>query len=324
VGRHFGLRHNLHCRGRGLDLAARAPIRRARIERASNVDCAGLGIAQQLDNPGMVIDRLCLYHAGIIDYGLEQLPGCSRSHHNLATICLNQTTILHQGANSALVNNHVHQPVVGHIQRNGIATGQSNRPKLRDDHAGIGHIRAEQGYKAPLASGEHALVHNRLIARAYKGVFTSLEIGVGDSLRRCNQAAHIDLGAFAKQNTVRIDHEHTAIGRQPAQNSGCPTANDAVQCHRFCRRLLEGYGLIGADIEALPVNNRALASLADGDHALARRDARRACSDAATGRQGIGHRDQTKRDRSAQTHDSRTTGIGQRRRAEQHRHQAGP
>lgn len=72
---------------------------------------------------------------------------------------------------------------------------------------------------------------------------------------RGDESADIDLRTLAEQHTRGVDDEDLAVGVDRAVDHAGLVADNAVQCHRRCARLIEVHALVRTDREALPVDD---------------------------------------------------------------------
>ena len=142
--------------------------------------------------------------------------------------------------------------------------------------------------------------------------FAAQEILVRQGQAGRHQAADVDLGAGAEQEALRIDQEYAAVRRQLAVDARGIGAEHAVQRHRAGRRLVEAHRGVGADIEALPVQDRLRAALGDRHLVAAAGNAGLAGHQLRAARQGVERQFGGQRPASAQ------------RTADQHRRQLAP
>ena len=92
------------------------------------------------------------------------------------------------------------------------------------------------------------------------------EVAVGDVVGGGEEARGVHHAAGPEQDAVAVDDEDAAVGGQRAHDLRRPEApGHAVERDRRGARLIEAHALVGADIERVPVDDRAVARLVD-DH----------------------------------------------------------
>ena len=128
---------------------------------------------------------------------------------DLPAIGLQQTAILHECFQRALVDGDVEQPVAGDVERYPLARRKRDGTQIGANDAAVIDPGAEQGNIAAIC-GDSALVEDRSAA-AGKGVMPGHEIRIGKVEGRCDEPADIDVGALAEDDAVRIDQEHLAV-----------------------------------------------------------------------------------------------------------------
>ena len=121
---------------------------------------------------------------------------------------------------------------------------------------------AQQGHISP-RSADAALVQDLARTVAAELVLARHEIAVGNIECRGDQTGRIDGSALAKQDTVGVDDEHLAIGRQVAEDARPLGAQHPIQGHGAGIGLLENHRLAATDIERVPVNHSLLTALLD-------------------------------------------------------------
>ena len=201
--------------------------------------------------------------AGVIDHGAQQcILGLGCELH-LAAMGLQQAAVLDQRVQGRLVHAGLHQAVARQVQRDGAAGGQRHTALRRDDAAAVVHGVAEQGHVTLQAGLQPALVVDSGVAVAGEPVVALLKVRVGQIQRGSHQAAGVDRGALAKQDAVRVDQEHLAVGAQATQDGRRIGADHAIQGHRIGIGLHKLHCLRAADVEAAPMQHRLLAGLRD-------------------------------------------------------------
>ena len=256
------------------DLATGLARTQARgVQGTAQVDRAAVHVAQQQNAAVLAGDEgLRLDHAGVVHRAAQQAAGRLGRQQNLAAVRLNKTAVLRQRVHRTLLHLDLEQAVARHIQRHGAACGEGYRTALRGDLAVVAHLGTQQHHVTAVGPNV-ALVEHRAGAVADEAVATGRKVGVGDVEGGRDQAAHIDRRALAKQDAVRVDQEHLAVGRQAAQNAGRVGTHHPVQGHRLAVGLHKAHRFARCDVEALPVEGGLLAGLVDGGGARRGADA---------------------------------------------------
>ena len=166
-------------RGRGFDKAAIAAVGRRGVERAADMDGAALHVAHQADRAVVVLQRLCLDHAGVVDRALKQGAGRLRRQQDLAAVGLDQAAVLRQRTERTLAHADIEQAVTRDVERHGVAGGQRDAAEPGLDHAVVGDAGAEQGHIAAIGI-DRTLIEHGCRAVAGKLVAAGHEVTVRD------------------------------------------------------------------------------------------------------------------------------------------------
>ena len=124
------------------------------------------------------------------------------------------------------------------------------------------HQRGE----AAARGGDPPLIDDRRIrpARDVEIVAAGHEVGVLDVVGGGEEARRVHHGVGAEQDAVAVDDEHPAVRRQGAEDlRRSEPSGHAIERDRSAGRLVEAHALIDADIERIPVDDRAAARLID-------------------------------------------------------------
>ena len=127
---------------------------------------------------------------------------------------------------------------------------------------------ATSAAKPPLVAVIVPLIDDRGIrpARNVEIVPPGHEVGVLDVIGGGEKARRVHHAAGAEQDAVAVDDEDPAVGGQRAHDlRRAEAAGHAVERDRRAARLIEAHALVGADVERVPVDDRAAARLVD-DH----------------------------------------------------------
>jgi hypothetical protein len=163
-----------------------------------------------------------------------------------------------------------------------VARGQQCLALARGDLAGVGdlgaqqhHVAAAVGDRARLGGRDlRAGLHLDLAERVGEGggrhagavQAAARELVVGDPGRSRHQVAHVDLARAREHDAVAVGDHHRAVGLDLPLDLRGPRLRivDLVQ-HAPGRLLLELHRRLLADVEGLPVQDRAVGGLPDRD-----------------------------------------------------------
>ncbi len=154
------------------------------------------------------------------------------------------------------------EPVAAEIQRHQIARPERHRAQPRFHHALIDDARADQRHRAALGrANSPAIGHNaRTPAAAERGAARE-KIGIRDIERGGHERAGVHNSALRDRHAVRIDqHHHAGRGKRAGQHRG-RIAQHAVQRRRIRARLVKINAVGRANIEARPIDDRAVGAL---------------------------------------------------------------
>ena len=127
---------------------------------------------------------------------------------------------------------------------------------------------ATSAAKPPLVAVIAPLIDDRGIrpARNVEVVPAGHEVGVLDVVGGGEEARGVDHRTGAEQDSVAVDDEDAAVGSQRAHDlRRTQAAGHAIERDRRGAGLIEAHALIDADIERIPVDDRAVGRLVD-DH----------------------------------------------------------
>ena len=160
------------------------------------------------------------------------------------------------------------QLVAVHVEREAVAGGERHRAERGGDGPGVAHARRDQRGKAAARRRDRSPVDDRRIrpARNVEIVPPGHEVGVLDVVGGGEEARGVHHAAGAEQDAVAVDDEDAAVGGQRAHDlRRAEAAGHAVERDRRAARLVEAHALVGADVERVPVDDRAAGRLVD-DH----------------------------------------------------------
>ncbi len=123
----------------GFNKAAAAAARCRGIQRTADIHCTRTHTPQQVNDTVLVVDRLRFNDAGVVDHAGQQRIFRACAHDDIAAIGLNQTAILRQTVQHALVYLHLHQIVAAESQSDGAAGTQCSGAQLGGDRAGVAY-----------------------------------------------------------------------------------------------------------------------------------------------------------------------------------------
>ena len=189
------------------------------------------------------------------------------------------------------------QPVAIKIDRVFFAAGQNHLAEFGPDAPLIGNGRRDKCSQTALSdrkvaliddlrTGLRRLVHGQRTTRdKFPGILRT-DAGSGH-----HEPGGIDLRALAERHTGLVHEYNLAVGRDFPRNLRRIGTDHLVQRDCLGGGLVEGHGMLGADIETLPVNRAALCALSDGRILGVRvGDCNRAAHNHSTLRAGIGRR----------------------------------
>ena len=159
----------------------------------------------------MILDRLCLNHAGVIHGTLQKAARRLSCQHHLPTIGADHATVADQRIHRALVHRDVEQAVSGQIERHGIAGGKRYATETGRDHAVVSDAGTQQGHITAVGI-DRTLVQDCAALVARKPVIAGHEVAVAEVQRGGDESTDVDRCTLAEQNTVRIDQKHFSIG----------------------------------------------------------------------------------------------------------------
>jgi hypothetical protein len=112
----------------------------------------------------------------------------------------------------------MHQPIAAKIERHGTARPQGHGAELRPDHTLIADPIANERHIAAIRRTDRAFVHDTARTAPTEAAAAPAQARLIDIERRCNEAPDVHLCALAKNDAVRIDQVHLAVGIQVPEN----------------------------------------------------------------------------------------------------------
>jgi hypothetical protein len=138
---------------------------------------------------------------------------------------------------------------------------------VRDHHAAIAHIRRQQSDVAADSGMQIPIVDDaarRTVAR--QSDFAGHEVGIADAVGGRRQAAHVHRSAFAEVHAVGIAEENLTGARDLAEDLARVAIEHPVERRRTAVGLDEVDLGSAAQVEGVPIDNRALRGLIDVEH----------------------------------------------------------
>ena len=188
------------------------------VQRAAQAHRTCAHAAQQHDGALSVFHRLRLHHARVVHRIGQQIACRLGTHEHLATIGLQQATIAQQGIGHTLVDAHAQQLIAQQVQGH-VLSSHHGHVAARGQHCAlVVHLGPQQGHIATAGRLQGTLIHQLGRGGTHKAVAPRHEVSIADVQCRGDQAPHIHRSTRPKQNAVRVDQKHLAIGRQTSQN----------------------------------------------------------------------------------------------------------
>ncbi|CRN16736.1 hypothetical protein PAERUG_P58_London_29_09_13_02932 [Pseudomonas aeruginosa] len=243
--------------------------------RTADVDLAG-----DLDVPGLAYQRHAALahlgtagedHAGQVDRVVDHPGSLLGGDQHATAVGLDRAAVADQRLGILrLAGNRVghgdgHQAIAVEVDGRGVAGGHRHGAETGVDHAVVGHGRRDEGRQAFLRDADAAVVDDPRVGVSglVEDQLALAEVFVADVRRGGDQGAHVDLGRAAEYHAVGVVDDHLA-GRGDAPGDHTFLAcGDPVQGRRGHAGLVEAHRLVGGDVEALPVDDRALGALVD-------------------------------------------------------------
>ena len=224
-----------------------------------------------------------LDHPREIDQIARCIERARRAQQHAATVRRNPPR--HADRAAVCRQRDLEETVTGQIERRAAPRGQRNAPERGEDQPGIVDRAADQRrIAARYDRNRPGIAHPPRLAgdddiAAHEGIVRHVERR-GDEPRRADAAGGGDL------DSVGIDQKHLAVGVERAGDRRAGVTGHAVEQHRLAAWLDDIDAVARADRERLPVDDRAIAALADRHRAMGRRaDRGIAAHDLAAGRQ---------------------------------------
>ena len=232
------------------------------------------------DLPVLGTDRVRLDHARGVDDRVHHLARRGGSQLDASAVRLQLALVgderfqrlpgrdvLHM-ARDLVADAKLHELVAVEVEVERVAGGEGDRAERRRDGAGVAHARCDQRGEAAVRRRDGAHVDDRGVGPAgdVEVEAPRNEVLVADVARCGEEARRGDHRAGAEDDAVGVDHEDLAVRVERAEDlARALLADDAVQRDRVRARLDEGGLLADADIEQIPVDDRLVAELIDGD-----------------------------------------------------------
>ena len=147
------------------------------------------------------------------------------------------------------------------------ASGESHLADFGQDNSLVGHHGTGENQKAVTVDLDGSVVDDPgqiFISLLFELQPSGHKVVVGDVKSGDDQAANIDIGPGAEDDSVGIDQKNLTVGSHGTENLRRVLTHHAVQDSRYGVGLNEMDQLTYVDIEAVPVDNGAIARLSDG------------------------------------------------------------
>ena len=235
---------------------------------AFGFDAAGGG---QGDVVGLQVNLAAFGHqavglqaAAVFDDPGLQFVECHRRQDDLPIGRLHRQLVLNQRGNGVGRGGDARQATALHLQADDLARGQGHRARAGQHHTGVLHLRGEQGHIAAQPRADAPLVdHFACRTVALKLVIARHEIGVADAVAGGHQCTHVHRRCGREVHAAGVAQKHLAVGCDAAKDLAGVVVVDAVQGDGLCIGLHKVDAGSGTEVEAVPVDDSALAALVD-------------------------------------------------------------
>ena len=164
------------------------------------------------------------------------------------------------------VDGDPHQAVAGEVDGAAGAAGERDGAAPGDDDPGVLDLVADQRRQPGLADGDAALVGDAGAAAgaaADRQPAVALEAAGVDRVAGGDQPADIDAGGAGEEHAGAVLDDDRAGRADRALDHARPRRQHPVERRRAPARLAEDHLVVAADVEAAPVDHRALGGLPD-------------------------------------------------------------
>ena len=231
-------------------------------------------VAHQQNTAILIGDGLGLNRAAVFYQTAHQCAGTAGGHQHQTAVGHQHVLVLNQCIDDALVQFQRGQAVATEYQRGFVASRQSHSTLVRHDDAFIAYLGCEKSNEATERGLQCALVdHAGVRAVATETAFARHEIFIADAQGGDQQTADIYLRLDAKDHATGIADEHLPRRVDAPHDLAGVATHHPIERDRRCRRLVEIHPRIAADIEAVPVDRRAVTALVDVERAARGADA---------------------------------------------------
>ncbi len=232
-----------HRGGTGFDETAVAAVGCASIEQAAVGHGAMVHVTQQQDAAVVFSQRARLHDARVGHHtGGQGICGLA-GHDGLAAIGDDELAVIDQSLHGGWIDGDLQQAIGAGIQGDLFAGGQNDVAHAGGNDAVIDDRGRQQRDQTAVGGGDGPLIDDAASrAFAREDGFAIEEVLVGDVQGGGHQPADVHAAAFAKDHAVRVDQPDLAVGGELAVDLAGVAGDDAVQCCRIDRGLLEVHG----------------------------------------------------------------------------------
>ena len=229
------------------------------------LDAAGVRHAVRAiqDNTAAVTDQACgLQIAGILHHATLQVVCCLRRQQDQPAGCEHRIAVLHQRRDLAFGHGNAGQDVaLVEVQGDGLARRHHHR--LGGDHALVADLRRQQGDIAAQAVQVAGIFDAGGRAIALENSLAGHEIVEADAMGGGDQTTDIHAGARRKVDAVGVAEKDLAWRIDLAENLTGIGVLHPVESRTGAGGLIEIDLRSASNIEALPIQSRAIAGLVD-------------------------------------------------------------
>ncbi len=236
------------------------------VDRAGDADLA-LAAADEFDGSAISAAGGRADHAGGVDRVVEGRGRAAGAQQHAPAAGVDHAAVDDpRAARRVAVDGDADHAVAGEVDRGARAGRQRHGAAPGEDHAVVLDVGADEGREAGLADRYVALVDDAcagLRAAADAQAAVALEAVGVDTLRRGDEAADIDLGAFGEKHAGVVLDDDGAGCANGAFDDAAASGGDAVEGGGIAAGLIEIDAGAASDVEAAPVDHRAFGGLAD-------------------------------------------------------------
>ena len=229
------------------------------VERPRDPDAAAAA-RDELDPPALAGSGIGADDAGGVDRGVERLRRRAGAEQDAVAF---DAAAVRDAA--VAVDDDPDHAVAGEVDGAAGAAGERDRAAPGDDDAGVLDLAADQRRQPGLADGDPALVDDARAGacRRRSTAAVPLEAVGVDRLAGRDQPADVDAGAAGEEHAGAVLDDDRAGRPDRALDDARPRRQHPVQRRRVPAGLPEDHLVVAADVEAAPVDHRALRGLPD-------------------------------------------------------------